>query len=117
MWDFGAVRGTMGERVVSDLDRMPGAAFFPDATLNFADNLLANRGDGVAVIFKGEGRPIRTMTYAELYHGVAAVRGGASERGHPARRSRRRIRAECAGGDHRRTRRGGGGCGLVLLLA
>ena len=47
---------------------MPGATFFPDATLNFADNLLANRGDGVAVIFKGEGRPIRTMTHGELYH-------------------------------------------------
>ncbi len=71
MWKFGTVRGTMGERVVSDLDRMPGAAFFPDATLNFAENLLADRGDGVAVIFKGEGRPIRTMTFAELYHGVA----------------------------------------------
>jgi acetoacetyl-CoA synthetase len=72
MWDFGAVRGSMGERVVADLDRMPGATFFPDATLNFADNLLANRGNGVAVIFKGEDRPIRSMTYAELYHAVAA---------------------------------------------
>ncbi len=45
MWDFGGVRGTMGERIVENLDRMPGATFFPDATLNFADNLLANRGD------------------------------------------------------------------------
>jgi acetoacetyl-CoA synthetase len=72
MWDFGAVRGTMGARVAADLDRMPGAAFFPDATLNFADNLLANRGSGAAVIFKGEDRPIRTMTHGELYHAVAA---------------------------------------------
>jgi acetoacetyl-CoA synthetase len=81
MWDFGAVRGSMGERVVADLARMPGATFFPDATLNFADNLLANRGNGVAVIFKGEDRPIRSMTYAELYHAVAAFAAGLRKEG------------------------------------
>ena len=35
-----ASAATMGERVVDDLDRMPGARFFPDARLNFAENLL-----------------------------------------------------------------------------
>ena len=40
IWEFGGVRGTMGERIVENLDRMPGAVFFPDATLNFAGNLL-----------------------------------------------------------------------------
>ena len=72
MWDFAGVRGTMGPRVVADRDRMPGATFFPDATLNFADNLLTNRGDGIAIVFKGEDRPIRTLTRAELYGAVAA---------------------------------------------
>ena len=72
MWDFGGVRGSMGDRVVVDLDRMPGATFFPDATLNFADNLLTDRGDSVAVIFKGEDRPLRTMTRAELHGAVVA---------------------------------------------
>jgi acetoacetyl-CoA synthetase len=72
LWDFGGVRGTMGERVVADLDRMPGATFFPDATLNFADNLLANRGEATALIFKGEDRPSRTVTHAELHHAVVA---------------------------------------------
>ena len=78
MWEFGAVRGTMGARVVSDLDRMPGATFFPDATLNFADNLLANRGAGVAVIFKGEDRPLRTMTLRRALSRGRGVRGRAS---------------------------------------
>jgi acetoacetyl-CoA synthetase len=81
IWDFAAVRGTMGTRVVTDLERMPGATFFPDATLNFADNLLANRGSGVAVIFKGEDRPIRTMTFGELYHAVAAFAAGLRTQG------------------------------------
>jgi acetoacetyl-CoA synthetase len=71
MWDVGGVRGTRGARVVADLDRMPGASFFPDATLNFADNLLTNRGDGIAVIFKGEDRPVRAITHAELSDAVA----------------------------------------------
>nr|MBA3297678.1 acetoacetate--CoA ligase [Acidobacteriota bacterium] len=30
VWDFCAVIGDAGERVVIDLDRMPGARFFPD---------------------------------------------------------------------------------------
>jgi len=71
MWEFGRVRGTMGPRVAANLDRMPGATFFPDATLNFADNLLADRSSRVAIVFKGEDRPIRTLTHAELYDAVA----------------------------------------------
>lgn len=35
-------------------DRMLEARFFPDATLNFAENLLSGRGDGDAIIFRGE---------------------------------------------------------------
>src|SRR5262245_42159318 len=56
VWEFGGVRGTMGERVAADLDRMPGARFFPDATLNFAENLLVRRDSTPALIFKGEDR-------------------------------------------------------------
>ena len=66
------MRGSIGERIIADFDLMPGATFFPDATLNFADNLLADRGDGVALVFKGEGRPVRTITHGELYRAVAA---------------------------------------------
>src|SRR4051794_8379356 len=47
MWDFGGILGTRGARVAVDLDRMPGARFFPDATLNFAENVLRDH-DGVS---------------------------------------------------------------------
>src|ERR1700761_6916268 len=40
VWDFCDLVGDKGERVLVDGDRMPGAAFFPDARLNFAENLL-----------------------------------------------------------------------------
>ncbi len=70
MWEFGGIRGTMGERVVADLDRMPGATFFPDATLNFTENLLVRRDDSPALICKGEDRATRSMSWAELHDAV-----------------------------------------------
>jgi acetoacetyl-CoA synthetase len=66
MWEFGGVRGTLGTRIVSDFDRMPGATFFPDATINFAANLLTDDGAEPALIFKGEDRAVRTVGRTEL---------------------------------------------------
>ena len=68
LWDFCEVRGTKGARVLLDRDRMPGARWFPDARLNFAQNLLrphANeRAD--AIVFWGEDRIRRRWSHAEL---------------------------------------------------
>jgi acetoacetyl-CoA synthetase len=75
VWQFCGVRGDMGDRIVSDLHRMPGARFFPDARLNFAENLLRRQGDSPAIIFKGEGRPARTMSHADLHEGVSRFAG------------------------------------------
>jgi acetoacetyl-CoA synthetase len=71
VWDFCGVVGDPGERAVVDLDRMPGARFFPDARLNFAENLLRARDGERAIIFETEGQPARTLTRAELYEAVA----------------------------------------------
>jgi acetoacetyl-CoA synthetase len=40
VWDFFGVVGDKGERRLLDGDRMPGARFFPDAKLNYAENML-----------------------------------------------------------------------------
>ncbi len=76
MWEFGEVRGSMGRRIVEHPDRMPGARFFPDATLNYAENLLRRDDDGVAIVFKGEGQPVRTLTFGELRALVAGFAAG-----------------------------------------
>jgi acetoacetyl-CoA synthetase len=66
IWDFGGVIGDKGERRLVDGDRMPGAKFFPDAKLNFAENLMRRR-DGVdALIFRGEDKSAYRLTFAEL---------------------------------------------------
>jgi acetoacetyl-CoA synthetase len=72
MWEFGGIRGTMGDRVVDKRERMPGATFFPDATLNFADNLLRRRDEAPAIIFTGEGGRRQTLSWRDLYDRVAA---------------------------------------------
>ncbi len=66
VWDFCGVVGEKGERFLVDGDAMPGAAFFPDARLNFAENLLSGSGDGDAIIFRGEDKVRSRMSWDEL---------------------------------------------------
>ncbi|MCK5089851.1 MAG: acetoacetate--CoA ligase, partial [Hyphomicrobiaceae bacterium] len=56
LWNFCGVRGDKGEApYLVDGDKMPGARFFPGATLNFAENLLNfDGGDTPALIYLGE---------------------------------------------------------------
>ena len=45
IWDYCEVIASEPSNVVvRDADRMPGASWFPDARLNFAENLLRRRG-------------------------------------------------------------------------
>jgi acetoacetyl-CoA synthetase len=69
MWDFGGMVGSKGSRIAVDMDRMPGARFFPDATLNFAENVLREGSvpsDRPAIAFTAETGPARTMSWGAL---------------------------------------------------
>ncbi|RED48039.1 acetoacetate--CoA ligase [Aestuariispira insulae] len=73
-WDFADIKAeTRGERVLIDGDKMPGAQFFPDAKLNFAENLLTRRGDNEAITFWAEDKVKRRMTWRQLYDGVSRL--------------------------------------------
>ncbi len=71
IWDFGRVIGEKGGTVLVDGDRMPGARWFPDARLNFAQNLLRSRDEGDALVFWGEDEVKNRVSHAELYRMVA----------------------------------------------
>jgi acetoacetyl-CoA synthetase len=58
-------------QVVDDVSKMPGAKWFAGSRLNFTENLLRRRDEKSAILFKGEGQPVRKITYAELYRSVA----------------------------------------------
>jgi len=59
------------ETVLVDGSRMPGATWFPSVKLNFAENLLSRRDQTTALVFRGEDRVYRSVTWAELYDCVA----------------------------------------------
>ncbi len=73
LWTFGGVVGTRGERTLVDGDRMPGAQWFPDARLNFAENLLRKPGTDDALVFWGEDRIKRRMSWDNLHELVSRL--------------------------------------------
>jgi acetoacetyl-CoA synthetase len=77
MWKFAGIRASFdGGPVVVDLDRMPGARFFPEARLNFAENLLfRNSTSGPAIIFKSETGASRTVSWRVLHSEVTGFAG------------------------------------------
>jgi len=81
IWEFGGVIGSAGPRTVEQLDRMPGAFWFPDASLNFAENLLRYRDDREALVFRSETGAKSTLTYQQLYRQVAGVASALREFG------------------------------------
>ena len=72
--EFCELKGeTWGEQDSVDVDKLPGAKWFPDARFNFAENLLKRRDDGEALVFWGEDKVRRRMTFAELYDAVSQL--------------------------------------------
>ncbi|RVD47924.1 acetyl-coenzyme A synthetase N-terminal domain-containing protein, partial [Mesorhizobium sp. M7A.F.Ca.ET.027.03.2.1] len=63
IWDFCGIVGDKGDNLLVDGDKMPGASFFPDATLNFAENLLKKTGSGDAIVFRGEDKVERRLSW------------------------------------------------------
>jgi len=70
VWDFCGVIGDKGRDIVVDGDRMPGAKWFPQARLNYAQNLLRGRGD---IVFWGEERIKRRVTHDQLRRLVSRI--------------------------------------------
>lgn len=67
VWDEFGIVGDKGARDLADGDRMPGARFFPDATLNFAQNLLRRTGSGDAIVFRGEDKVEKRLSWDDLH--------------------------------------------------
>jgi acetoacetyl-CoA synthetase len=71
LWDWAGVRGRKGERILVDGHRMPGAKWFPDARLNFAENMLRRRDGADALVYWDETGYRRRMSYTELHAQVS----------------------------------------------
>ena len=73
LWDYAGVIGDKGAVALTKGDQMPGAEFFPESRLNWAENMLKRRDDGVAMIFRNEKGAERQLTYKEFADQVSQV--------------------------------------------
>ncbi len=73
VWEFCAVIGDRGEAITAG-QGMPGTQFFPQATLNYAENLLERgTGSALALRYRGEDGESQSLSRAELKDQVARV--------------------------------------------
>jgi len=72
VWDYcGVIAARKGATVLVDGDKMPGARWFPEARLNFAENLMRRGDRGDAFVFWDETGFRRRVSYADLYSDVS----------------------------------------------
>jgi acetoacetyl-CoA synthetase len=82
LWQYAAVKAaTRGKRVLVHGEQMPGAQWFPDARLNFAENLLRRRDRADAMVFWGEDKIEQRLSHAQLYAGVSRLAQGLRDAG------------------------------------
>src|SRR5262245_3532159 len=69
----GVVAAQEGSVVLEGRNRMPGARWFPEARLNFAENLLRRRDATPALVFRSETGARRELSHAELHATVSRL--------------------------------------------
>jgi acetoacetyl-CoA synthetase len=86
LWDFFGVRADGDRSTVLASREMPGARWFPDVFLNYAEHVFADKADAeIAILHASELRDLDEMSWGELRERVAAcaaaLRGLGVERG------------------------------------
>jgi acetoacetyl-CoA synthetase len=73
LWDFAEIKAARkGDIVLAEQHKMPGAQWFPEARLNYAENLLRRQDQRrFAVSFRGENGESRRLSYDDLYRQVS----------------------------------------------
>ena len=81
VWDFAEIQGDPGGVVCDDPSALPGCQWFPDATLNFAENLLRFADDREALVEIDESDARCALTYSQLREQVARLAGWMRQQG------------------------------------
>jgi acetoacetyl-CoA synthetase len=74
VWTFCDVKGNRGPGpfLINEEDTQC-ATFFPTSTLNFAENLLRKRTNETAIVFWGEDKVKRSLTFSDLHDQVSRL--------------------------------------------
>jgi acetoacetyl-CoA synthetase len=73
--EFGIILTSRPEAILADAS-MPGAVWFPGATLNYAEHALRRRGPEPAIVARSQSRGDRELTFDELADQVARAAAG-----------------------------------------
>jgi acetoacetyl-CoA synthetase len=78
IWDFSGVKAHARYSSVVASEDMPGAIWFPDAQLNFAEHLIGDDADTgqVAVVAYSQTRERMELSFADLREGISRARAG-----------------------------------------
>lgn len=81
IWDYAGIVGEKGKTPYIPAESMADAIFFPEATLNFAENLLLGQADKVAAYQADESGVTAQVTFLELRKLVAKAQTGLKQLG------------------------------------
>ena len=81
MWDFSEIKGSKGTKISENIGLMPGARFFPDAKLNYAENLLRAANNAIAIEEFREDGFSNTLTRMELESKALKMAGWMKSKG------------------------------------
>jgi len=73
IWDYCGVIGAKGSRILIDGSDMERATWFPDATLNFAKNLMRRQDESIAIYFRAEDQVEYQLSWQSLWQQTAAL--------------------------------------------
>ena len=81
IWDYSNVLGEKGDILLKDKEKMPGARFFPNAKLNYTENVLKNKNEPLAIISEREDGLKSKISTLELKDKVLKLAGWLKENG------------------------------------
>ncbi|MDF0605261.1 acetoacetate--CoA ligase [Neisseriaceae bacterium TC5R-5] len=80
-WDYCGVMGDKGSVPLVNGDDMLTARFFPEARLNYAENLLCRHDNSTAIVFWGEDKLKRQLSWQELHQQVSVLQQAMQQAG------------------------------------
>ena len=81
IWEFTKVKGDLGNTILQESDVFFKNRFFPDAKLNYAENLLRKNNEEIAIIFKSENGYKNNLSWKNLNLNVAQISSWMKEGG------------------------------------
>ena len=81
IWDFSEVKGSKGSKISENLGEMPGAKFFPEARLNYAENILRSPDSSLAIEEFREDGYSNKLSRKELQNKVLKMAGWLKSKG------------------------------------